>query len=229
MPTQMNYSVREFRHIANRFLHARGAARHMVNPVRDVLTFAQARGFDALTELERTQDRIGGFDARIEIRGGAPWSAHGQSAYYVAPTVVDLLIVRSAPEAAVVTIDDIRGGEIFRQLDEYAQVRGLGLNVASVDDSSVTLSFHSTARAASLAPLDAEGPAMRDALLNGFNADTEQFWRMFYASDQALTPDSEVSRNHAGTQIYDENGNVVGESDEESYTYIRSYAGEMVG
>lgn len=70
---------------------------------------------------------------------------------------------------------------------------------------------------------------MRDALLNGFNADTEQFWRMFYASDQALTPDSEVSRNHAGTQIYDENGNVVGESDEESYTYIRSYAGEMVG
>lgn len=229
MTPQMNYSVREFRHIVNRFLHARGALRHMVNPVRDVLTFAAARGYDALTELERTQGRIAGFDARVEMLDAAAWSAHGQSAYYVAPTIVDLLIVRSTPQEALVTIDDIRGGEIFHQLDEYAEVRGLKLRTVNVDDNSVTLGFQSAPRVASPVPLEAEGPAVRDALVNGFDADTDQFWRMFYASDQALTPDSDVSRNHAGSQIYDEHGNVVGESDEESYSYIRSYTDEMIG
>lgn len=229
MTALMNYSVREFRHITNRFLHARGAQRHMVNPVRDVLTFAQARGFDALTELERTQYQIDRFDGRIEFRDPSTWSADGQSAYYVAPTITDLMILRAGEENASITIENIDGAAIFGSLDEYAQVRGLYLEVTAVDDDSVTLAYRAVPRPAAEAPLEAEGPAVRDALKRGFDADTEQFWRMFYASDQALTPDSEVSRNHAGSQIYDEHGNVIGEFDEESYTYIRSYADEVAG
>lgn len=229
MAPLMNYSVREFRHITNRFLHARGAQRHMVNPVRDVLTFAQARGFDALTELERTQYQIAGFEGQIQLRSASTWTADGQAAYYVAPTIVDLLVLRSSEDVASVTIENVSGPAVFRSLDEYAQVRGLHLEVTAVDDDSVTLAYRAVPRPMTSAPVEAEGPAVRDALKNGFNADIEQFWRMFYASDQALTPDSEVSRNHAGSQIYDEHGNVIGEFDEESYTYIRSYADEVAG
>lgn len=224
MSAHMNYSVREFRHIANRFLHARGALRHMVNPVRDVLTFAQARGFDALTELERTQDAIASFDGRVHT--DSIWSASGQSGYYVAPTIIDLLVLQSGPQESVVQVHDLRGGEVFHALDDYAAVRGLHLGVVALNQASVTLAYRTDPWAPTGTPLDAEGPAVREALSSGFDADTDQFWRMFRASDQALTPDSEMSRNHAGSQIYDEHGNVIGESDEEDYGYIRTYATE---
>lgn len=199
----------------------------MVNPVRDVLTFAQAQGFDTLTELERTKDEIARFDGRVQR--AQTWSAGGQAAYYVAPTIVDLLILQADVNGATQRIDDVNGGNIFHALREYAHVRGLGISVADVEDHSVTLAYRPRAWVATETPLDAEGPAIRDALRSGFDADTDQFWRMFYASDQALTPDSEVSRNHAGSQIYDEHGNVIGEFDEEDYGYIRSYVDEVAG
>lgn len=230
MTDTITYSAREFRHIANRLLHARGALRHMVNPVRDVLLFAQASGFDAFTELERTERAIRTYDARVHRIGEAEYSAGGQAAYFVAPTVIDLLLVHATDAPGHVTVRDLDGAAVFGALVEYARVRGLELD-AGVHDDRVELTFHAIAHqdAAEAAkhPLDAEGPAMRRALLDGFVADTDQFWRLFHASDQALTPDSELSRRHAGSQIYDADGNLIGESDEESYDYIRSLADEM--
>jgi hypothetical protein len=231
MTDTINYSVREFRHIANRLLHARGAQRHMVNGVRDVLLFAQAAGFDAFTELERTQHAVHSFDGRLLTTAAGEYSASGQAAYYVAPTLVDLLVVSAHREPSRVTLTEVETPTIFAALAEYAMVRGVAIDVVGAARDRVELEFHAiahqTATEAVEHPLDAEGPAMRRALIEGFHADTAQFWRLFHASDQALTPDSELSRRHAGSQIYDADGNLVGESDEESYDYIRSFADEM--
>jgi hypothetical protein len=226
MSDRINYSVREFRHIVNRLLHARSARRHLVNPVRDVLLFAEASGFDAFTELERTQHAVAGFDGTVRDLGDGRWSAVGQAGYYIAPTVIDLLEIAAQHGRARTTIVDIDGGEIFAALREYAAVRGLALNVVEATAERVVLESEKAPHYAPTHPVDAEGPAMRQALLVGFDADREQFWRLFHASDQALTPDSERSRLHAGSQAYDAEGNLLGEVDEESYEYIRSFATE---
>jgi len=221
----INYSVREFRHIVNRLLHAVGGQRHMVNPVRDVLLFAEASGFGAFDELERTQLAVPTYDGLVHERGDA-WSAGGQAGYYVAPTVIDQLEVAALDGPARFELVEVDGVDVFAALGEYAAVRGLGLAVVERGDGRVVLVATAIEARLPHHPIDAEGPAMRRALLEGFDVDREQFWRLFYASDQALTPDSELSRRHAGSQIYDAEGNLVGESDEESYEYIRSFSTE---
>ncbi|GAA1963120.1 hypothetical protein [Agromyces allii] len=227
MTDQINYSVREFRHIVNRLLHALGARRHMVNPVRDVLLFAEASGFAAFDELERTRDRVAGFDGLL-VETPEGWSAGGQAGYFVAPTVVDLLEVAAIDAPAEMTLVEVDGSDVFVALRGYAAVRGVDLEVVpDADDARrVVLRATSIPTPAPRHPIDAEGPQMRRALLEGFDADRAQFWRLFHASDQALTPDSELSRRHAGSQLYDGDGNLLGEVDEESYEYIRSFATE---
>lgn len=221
----INYSVREFRHIVNRLLHALGAQRNMVNPVRDVLLFAEASGFGAFDELERTQHAVPSYDGVVHERDDV-WSAAGQAGYYIAPTVIDLLELAALEGPARVEVVDVDGVGVFAALREYAAVRGLALEVVDRGADRITLAATVADAPPPRHPIDAEGEAMRRALLEGFDADREQFWRLFYASDQALTPDSELSRRHAGSQIYDEDGNLVGESDEEAYDYIRSFAVE---
>ncbi|ANJ26063.1 hypothetical protein [Agromyces aureus] len=227
MTDQINYSVREFRHIVNRLLHALGAQRHLVNPARDVLLFAEASGFRAFDELERTRERVAMYDGLVaETPDG--WSAGGQAGYYVAPTVIDLLEVAAIDGPAEMTLVEVDGADVFTALRGYAAVRGLALEVETRpdDDRRVVLRAVAIPTPAPGHPIDAEGPEMRRALLEGFDADRDQFWRLFHASDQALTPDTELSRRHAGTQLYDGDGNLLGEVDEESYEYIRSFATE---
>jgi hypothetical protein len=224
MTSTIRFSVRELRHIANRLLHARGVHRNMVNPVRDVLVFAQASGFDALAELERTADLVAGYTGGVTVDAGGDIDAGGQAAYFVAPAVFDVAAIRASDVPRTITLHAVDGPEVFAALGEYAAVRGLRLVECVRADDSVILTV-TTAPVAALAPIDAEGPAVRRALTENLVADADRFWRLFHASDQALTPDSEESRNHAGTQIHDEHGNVIGEWDEEGYEYIREFAG----
>jgi hypothetical protein len=222
----MNYSVREFRHIVGRFLHAHGCSRHLVNPLRDLLLSAQADGFDVLSELERTRAEISGFTGALAATGATSYDACGQAAYAVAPDVIDRLVVATAAGEGSVTIvvAGATGTALFSHLADYARLRGLDQLRVDVGADGVQVSGCFVGRPANLPARAAEGPGVAAALVSGFDADVEQFWRLFYESNEALTPDSEVSRQHAGAQLRDAQGNVIGEVDEESYLYIRSQA-----
>jgi hypothetical protein len=222
----MNYSVREFRHIVGRFLHAHGCSRHLANPLRDLLLSAQADGFDVLTELERTRPEIAGFTGALAATGATSYDACGQAAYAVGPDLIDRLVVAAAAAdgSAAIVVAGATGTALLSHLADYARLRGLdGLQVElGADGARISGSF--VGRPAGLPARVSEGPGIAAALVSGFDAEVDQFWRLFYESNEALTPDSELSRQHAGAQLRDAEGNVIGEVDEESYLYIRSQA-----
>jgi hypothetical protein len=64
-------------------------------------------------------------------------------------------------------------------------------------------------------PLDAGGPHIAALLTSGVTLDAEQWWRLYRFSSDALTPDSVLSRTHAGASAYDANGRVIGEIGED--------------
>ena len=131
----MNYSVREFRHIVGRFLHAHGCSRHLVNPFRDLLLSAQADGFDVLTELERTRPAIAGFTGALAATGATSYDACGQAAYAVGPDLVDRLVVAAAAAdgAATVVLAGTTGTELLPHLADYARLRGVDLLQVELD------------------------------------------------------------------------------------------------
>jgi hypothetical protein len=219
----MNYSVREFRHIVGRFLHAHGCSRHLVNPFRDLLLSAQADGFDVLTELERTRPEIAGFTGALAATGATSYDACGQAAYAVGPDLIDRLVVAAAADgSATIVVAGATGTALFSHLADYARLRGVDQLQVDFGADGAEISGTFVGRPAGLLARTSEGPGVAAALVSGFDADVEQFWRLFYESNEALTPDSELSRQHAGAQLRDAEGNVIGEVDEESYLYIRS-------
>lgn len=226
----MNYSVREFRHIAGRFLHAHGCAPHLANPLRELLLSAQAEGFDAFAELERTRAEIRDTTGALVEGPSGVLDACGQAAFAVAPDLVDRLVVACAAAddgRATLLVAGTSGAEVVAHLRGYAWVRGVVLDEVATEGDRVRVTATAAERPADLAARDQDGPALAGALVAGFDADVAQFWRLFHESNDALTPDSELSRQHAGAQVRDEDGNVIGEVDEESYLYIRSQAEEV--
>ena len=226
----MNFSVREFRHIVGRYLHAHGCRPHLANPLREVLLSAQASGFDALTGIESSSAAIAGFTGGLTLVDTEVLDAAGQPAYAVAPDLVDRLLVaaHAAGRPVTMTVRNLVGAEALGHLGDYAAVRGLALTVLDAAGSEARVSaVLAPAAGAPADPRDAEGARMTAALTAGFDADVDQFWRLFHESNGALTPDSELSRQHAGAQVRDAEGNVIGEVDEESYLYIRSQAEQL--
>lgn len=224
MTDTINYSVREFRHIVGRFLHAQRCARHLVNPLREVLLSAEASGFDALTELERSRGAIAGITGSLKVVGTDELDAGGQPAYAVAPDLVDRLLVAAAARSGPVTVAvlNLTGASALGHLGDYARVRGLALEAVVLTDSAVRVRGRQEPAPPVADPRESEGRAVAEALVRGFDAEVGQFWRLFHESNEALTPDSDLSRQHAGAQVRDADGKVIGEVDEESYLYIRS-------
>lgn len=230
MTTRMRASAREMRHMVGRYLHARGCPGYAVNAVRDAIMAAQARGFDAVTYMERVRERYPRARTSFEVRAGEAGrvlDGAGTPAPLLAPAFVDELALALADGIASVRVTDVPGIAMFAALDDYAAIRGVSFAIEfdapeGGDPDAATV----TAAAAPATPVEpaagAAGPAMRRILLEGYDLDAEQFWRLFHESNGALTPDSELSRRHAGSQLYDEHGNLIGEVSEETYLHLRS-------
>ena len=239
MTTEMRASAREMRHMVGRYLHARRCPAPAVNAVRDAVLAAQAAGFDAVTEMERVRDAYPDARTSFAVRRDGDrvvLDGRGTPALILGPALVDELALASAAGAARVEVEATPGVRFFAALGEYAAVRGVAFDI-EVPGGAGEGDRAGGADRALLAPRrvaptpvtpaeSAAGPAMRRILLDGYVLDAEQFWRLFHESNEALTPDSEVSRRHAGSQLYDEDGNLLGEVSEETYVHLRRESGE---
>jgi hypothetical protein len=220
--------------MVGRYLHSRGCPGYAVNAVRDAIMAAQAEGFDAVTEMERvrasypearTSFIVGRVGERLVLDGDAT------PALLLAPALIDELALAASAGDSSAVVRNVRGIDMFAALGEYAAVRGVAFRIgpasgaAGDSGESATVAFERTP-ATPVSPADsAAGPAMQRILLDGYELDADQFWRLFHESNEALTPDSEISRRHAGSQLYDEQGNLLGEVSEETYLHLRREAG----
>lgn len=60
-----------------------------------------------------------------------------------------------------------------------------------------------------------ESAALARALRDGFQVDAELWWSLWDRANLALSPDSTLSRTHAGASVYDDSGQLLGELGEE--------------
>lgn len=227
MTTTMRASARELRHMVGRYLHARQCPRFAVNAIRDAILAAEAEGFDAVSFMEQTrsdfplgltQFAVSDESGRVVLDGA------GSSAALLAPALIDeLALARAAGgENTAVRVLNVPGIAMISALGDYAAVRGVAYSIEDLQDDSAALVVRSVNAYPAAPASGAAGPAMERILQEGYVLNEEQFWRLFHESNEALTPDSEESRRHAGSQLYDENGVLLGEVSEETYLHLRS-------
>jgi hypothetical protein len=69
-------------------------------------------------------------------------------------------------------------------------------------------------------PGKADDPLLRELQQDGVLIEAELWWRIYHLAQRALTPDSVVSRRHAGPLIVNDDGTVIGRKDNDDETDI---------
>lgn len=234
----INVSHRELRFTLGRLLHVAGLPSGCVYPVRDCLLDAQSVGIDALAALDRTLPALPGRLGQVTVVDSAPGrltiDCLGQPSYLVAPAIVEALAVTAGP----LTVEAINVLEpaLIAGITATAYLYGLAVSMdapfvchgmppaggergaAEVEHgpgTAVLTVTQSDDRPSDVASPNALGDAARRLLADGAEIEPELWWRMYELSNEALTPDSDSSRHHAGASLLDQGGKIIGEVGED--------------
>jgi hypothetical protein len=234
-------SVREARIVVERFLSVVGVPMGAVAPIRDVIVDAQALGLPALEHLGHDLAAPQAFRAvhwSVADPGTVSVDGHGLSACLVAPDVLDLAVAYAHRlGAAVVEVGNVAHPHFLAALTASAHLYGvhLGVGLPSGDlwvargatreplvrlaDAAAGASEGVTRIVCTVVSRGhgdrADSAAVQRALRDGFTVDAELWWTLWDRANQALAPDSMLSRTHAGASVYDDAGRLLGELGEE--------------
>ena len=224
MTTTMHASAREMRHMVGRYLHARKCPGYAVNAIRDAIMAAKAEGFDSVTYMEQMRELYptAATNFAVTTNDVTVLDGRGTEAIMLAPAFIDELSLAFATGTTRVRVKNVPGIAMFSALHEYAAIRGVEYELTVEEQNAAVVTGLRVAPTPAEPVALAAGQAMARILLEGYEMDADQFWRLFHESNEALTPDSELSRRHAGSQLYDEDGNLLGEVSEETYLHLRS-------
>ena len=205
-------SLREARLVVERILLLAPVPPGLVPDVRESVLVSQMLGLGGFSLL---------LDSYAELSAGAAPSlegeslhCHGAHAWLVAPAVADLAVEAAFAGGGTFRVSDVRAPA------ELATATGL----AARHGAQVQLGA-----AGEIIALPAAGapPASRlDALAwrmvcDGFPVLGSLWWRLYHLSNGALTPDSLVSRRHAGHIVVHADGSITGRRDIDDDTDLR--------
>lgn len=210
----MHLSVREIRMIVERILLTTGLPDGFVPAVRDCVLYSQAMGLGGMATLKRDYEVlkrarpeamqfVDGSDGRAEL------DAVNQHAWIVAPNLIDLALAAARTG---------RKGEI--RVHNVAEISELALLPGFAGRFGARIELGLDEGCASIRVV-ADGLAepdevLRRALAQGLPV-PKSLWEDLYAkSHEALTPDSIVSRRHAGPVMVDAHGRVHGRDDDDT-------------
>lgn len=233
----INVSHRELRFTIGRLLYVAGLPAGCVYPVRDCLLDAQSLGLDALAALERSFSTMPASLGRIQsARSGDRLviDALAQPSYLVAPAVLETIAVESAREPLTVEITNVLEPALLAglaatdylydltiKLDAPFSCTGqpplVGQSQPAVENArtAVLIATAHHGRPQDVASPSALGAAAQKLLARGIDLDADLWWRMYELSNDALTPDSDSSRHHAGASLLDQGGKIIGEVGED--------------
>lgn len=209
---------------------------------RALLQTSMPAGFnDAVREAILTSQALGlgGFQKFLDIfetlRGASPlalsldeaskpWCVEcaGQHAWIAAQVLLDLLVAGYACEA--------RGTLLASHVEDVAELavvpmlaRRLGAEVAVVVDTEAG-SARLEMLARRMPPKDGTDPALWGIIRDGMRVEASLWWRIYHLSLDALTPDNTVSRRHAGANVVDESGRIIGRltDDDTDFSLLRA-------
>ncbi|MFF3492906.1 hypothetical protein ACFYWS_16275 [Streptomyces sp. NPDC002795] len=208
----VNVSLRECRLVTGRVLRALGVPRGAVPAARDTTVVAQALGLDALRRLHDDADTLRATAAlRCHRRTDGPDTevdARGRHALVAAPDLLDLAVALTHRHVkARITVTDAARPELLDVLPVQAADFGVALTVGD------------GGRVLDCAPLRDPAPAAESpldhVLRHGLDVSADLWWSLFHLGNEALTPDSDLSRQHTGRSVFDESGRIVGEVGED--------------
>lgn len=212
---------REMRMMTERVFSLTRMPKGFVLTTADVVMYSQKLGLGGFALLESTFEQLkGGDPSRLSIvseRGNClRLDGHGEHAWFVIPTLIDLLGELADRHGS--------GSLSIASLADPAEVQVAaalaarnGLSVACEGTSEPLLT---TSRKSLSGETRQDEPLLWDLLRNGVAIEAELWWRVYHLAQKALTPDSVVSRRHAGPLIVSDDGAVVGRTDNDDETDI---------
>jgi hypothetical protein len=212
---------REMRMMTERVLSLTSLPKGFVLAETDLVMYSQKLGLGGFALLERRFDAFrhadtASFTILSESAGSLRLDAAGQHAWWVIPTLLDLLgELCSRTERPTIAVENCFDPAELAVALALAARRGLAVEFA--DNTPPVLA--ATARPVSGSVVD-DDPILRDLHENGTEIDAALWWRIYHLAQKALTPDSVVSRRHAGPLIVTEDGTVIGRKNNDDETDI---------
>lgn len=220
-PTDLTLRVmpREMRMMTERVFSLSGQPKGFFLMLQDVVMYSQKLGLGGFALLEmRWESLKRGDPSRFSVAHEAgdtlTLDAGSQQAWFVIPTVIDLLgeLTARCGRASISVINVIDPAELRLAADLAARS---GLSVTFLEDAQPALA---ATPAAVSGDVSKDEPLLWDLLQNGAAIDADLWWRIYAIAQKALAPDSVVSRRHAGPIIVNDDGSIIGRKDSDDET-----------
>lgn len=212
-------SVRETRLIVERILLLTGLPRGSVTAVREAILACEGQEPGALAHLRDEFTQLKGMNPAgiffSEAAGKAEVDAGGEHAWSVMPALVELAVELSRRlGTATLSVHNVRLPAFLSALTPLALRHHVSLGITITDDGALIRGSDRSAGASAISGNDID-PFMARMLREGFRVSRQLWSDLYHLSNQSLTPDSVVSRRHAGPIIVDENGRIIGRTDDD--------------
>ncbi|MFI5662883.1 hypothetical protein [Streptomyces sp. NPDC051684] len=213
--SSVNISLRECRLVTGRVLRALGVPRGAVPAARDTTVVAESLELDALRRLYEDADMLrttAGLRSRRRAKGPDTLvDARGRHALVASPDLLDLAVALTHRHVqARITVTDVVRPELLDALPVQAADFGVALTVGGGSPGERTLDCVPLQD-----PPPATMPPVDHVLRHGLDVSADLWWSLFHLGNEALTPDSDLSRQHTGRSVFDESGRIVGEVGED--------------
>jgi hypothetical protein len=218
-PGLITISLRECLLVSGRVLRTTGLSRGACYAVRDAVVAAEAAGLSGLRALRDGWDAIratAGVRPDVTVppgTGPVTVVGNGMHALVIAPDLLDLAVAR-AHRAGLVRLEvfEVVVPELLAVLPYLAAEHGIAMSVdigRRIDGPAVRIT-------AQPAGVGAVLPSYGNGIVHhGTDVEPALWWELFHQGNALLTPDTAISRRHAGRSVFDENGELLGELGED--------------
>ncbi|RZS81314.1 hypothetical protein [Pigmentiphaga kullae] len=217
-PRVFDVSVREARMCIDRILLVCRLPSGYVHGVREVVLLSQSMGLGGFRALYEGYERLReGALERVSVQdaddGVLVVDGGGIHAWVLLPTLMDLGVERARSAGrATLRVSGVQDLHELHVMAALGRRYGTGAEVSQPDkgaghEQKAVVTLFNTARPLGMDEWD---PLLAQAIRHGYPVDGG-LWRAIHAlSNQALAPDSVVSRRHAGPVILRDDGTLQG-------------------
>lgn len=219
--TMLRIMPREMRMMSERILSLTALPKGFVLAETDIVMMSQGLDLGGFALLEDRFELLRQADPAALNIGAEDGPAldldcAGQHAWIAVPTLLDLAdeLVARFGSARIRVAGAIDASELAIAVP-LGRRRGLAAEIAGTDAPVLVAS-----RLPVTGDLAIDEPLLARLLDKGTPVEAELWWRVYEHAQQALTPDSIVSRRHAGPLIVTDDGTVIGRRDNDDETDI---------
>lgn len=215
MTGTLNISLREGRLMLDRALLQTGLPYGFIGAVREAVLTSEGLGLGGFLHFLDHYDslklaRPDAISLSNDEAQGLVADCSGQQAWIVAQTLLDLLVDEARNNH--VKCIHVRNVSFARELEILTV---LGQRLGATVQVQILREGIEGAALLQVAALQLPAKEVSDAILEkiisqGLPVEAQLWWRIYHLALDALTPDTVVSRRHAGANYIDANGNLVG-------------------